>query len=139
MVAINNSTVRQNLFETVYDTLKAHATSSSYGTSTQPTIVAQYVDDTKAMPEIVVHPANVDTGEWTFNRSNNQQNINLMVEVYTTKNKDVDVLSDDIYILLTTNKITGAMLIAHNETTSVSITNNNKIRNKVMNFTYQRR
>ena len=139
MVSITKNNIRQNIFETVYDTLKAKATSSSYGTSTQPTITASYIDSADSLPEIVIGRINNNKEDPVFNRANYTNNCVQVIGVYAKKNKEVDVLTDNIDEFLHENKITGVTLIDWNEEDDIYITNQNKLRSKTITITWKTR
>tara|TARA_Y100000310_G_C20669135_1_gene809278 strand:- start:1332 stop:1742 length:411 start_codon:yes stop_codon:yes gene_type:complete len=136
MVAINNATIRQNVYETIYDLLNNNI--GSYNSSTQPTITAAYIDDTKSMPEIVVHPVDVDESDYSFGQATGSKEVRVMIEVYTTKNKDVDLLTDDVDVLLNSS-ITGLNLVGRAESTAFETPNNNKLHLKTITYTFMRR
>ena len=75
MVTINNTSIRQNVFETVYDRLKAKADGSDFDTSTQPTITAAYIDDDQSFPQIVIHPVDVTKDTYNLQQSNPNRDI----------------------------------------------------------------
>ena len=143
MVTINNISVRSNVFETVYDLLKAH----TFTTSTQPTVTASFIDRETAFQQVVVNPVIAEIQEVNYDRSSNLKNIVVVIDVYTINdpsnnkfgNKDRDVLSDDVSYLLESTNIQGISLVDSDESLAVPIDNNNKVYNKTLTFTYIRR
>lgn len=138
MVSITDSSLRSNVYETIYDTLKAYATASSYGTTTQPTITAAYIDDKQAFPQIVIHPVDVDKSDYNFQQNNPNKEIRVMVDIYTTKNKDIDTLADDMDSLMD-SVVTGLSLVGCAEARAFETSNQSKIHNKTLTYTYIRK
>jgi len=139
MVAISNSSIRQTVFETIYDLLKAKATSEDYGTATQPTTTASYIDDYHSFPQIVVKEPNVGRENYTFNRSNSDRPILVIIEVYCLKNKDRSILSDNVDTFIHENKITGLMIKDYSETDDIMLDDKTKIRSKTISVNFVRR
>jgi|TARA_Y100000310_G_scaffold243849_1_gene248526 hypothetical protein len=137
-MTISSASLRQDVFETIYDRLTAKAVASSFGTSTQPTITATYIDSAKVFPQIVVNPADVEEGEYVFDRSSSLKNIVVVVETYGLSNQDRDILSDNINTFME-SPITGMTLESVDENNSVSLDKDTKIRNKTITFTFSRR
>ena len=138
-MAIVNSSLRQNVFEEIYDILKAKADSEDYGTSTQPTITAQYIDSTDVFPQIVIGSANVSEDEYNFNRSTSLKNIIIIIDIYTKKNKNRDILADNVNTFIKENKISGLTLFNVGEGTAINLDKDSKIRNKTITYTFIRR
>ena len=139
MVNINKESMRQDVFEIIYDSLKAKATNSSYGTSSQPTITASYVDSDEALPEIVIGRTNPDKEEPVFNRSNYTNNNILEINVYSKSNKDIDILSDNIDTFLHENKYQGITITSWDEEDDIYLSNENKIRSKTITINFKNR
>jgi len=96
MVTITESTIRANVFEIVYDLLTASLSSG--------TVTAAFIDDTPTYPQVVINPASVKLIKNTFNMSNRTRPIEMEIELYTTQNKEVDQISDEIDADLITNE-----------------------------------
>lgn len=140
MVTITDSLLRSNVYETLYDLLKAYATSSSYSTTPQPMVTAAYIDNsTQTFPMIVVNPAIISTEGRTFNNSSSQKNVSVIIDIYTKKTEDIDKLADNIFTLVNGTKTQGITLVGTNETFSVPLVNSTKIKNKTITFNYIRR
>ena len=139
MVTINKASQRQDLFENVYDEIKAYATAGSYGTSTQPTVTAAYIDNEDSLPQIVIGRVNNKKEDPVFDRSNTTNNLIIVINIYDKKNKNIDVLSDNLEEYLYTKKFTGVTMNEWNEEDDIYITNDNKIRSKTITVTYKNR
>lgn len=139
MVAISNSTLRQNVYETIYDLLKAEE--GSYGASTSVTVTGAYIDDDNAFPQVVINPVMVSKSEFTFGRAtdNSIKDATIVIDLYSRKSKDMDVLSDYIDNLISAQNITGVMLFDSDEAMSVSNIAGNKIHSKTLTYTFRRR
>ena len=136
MVTINDNTIRQNSYETIYDVLYGNI--GSYTSSSQPTVKASYTDDAKNLPEIVVYPIDVDEGDYAFGQTFGSKEVRSLIEVYTKKKKDLDILADEINVLIDT-KITGLQLIGKSESTAFETPNNNKVHLKILTYTFMRK
>jgi len=139
MVTITKASQRQNLFESVYDELKAYATAGSYGTSSQPTVTAAYIDSEDSLPQIVINRVNNKKEDPVFDRSNTTNNLVIPINVYAKKNKNIDILSDNIEAYLYTKKFTGVTMSDWSEEDDIYITNDNKIRSKTITVVYKNR
>ena len=136
MVAISNSTLRQNVYETIYDLLTANI--GSYNSSSQPTVKASYTDDSKNLPEIVVYPVDIDNSSFNFGLGSPDREIRVMIEIYSKKMKDLDILADDIDGVMD-DTIAGVQLLGKTEQTAFETTNMNKLHLKTLTFTYLRK
>lgn len=139
MVAINNSSLRQNVYETVYDLLKAEQ--GSYGASSSVTVTAAYIDKEEAFPQVIVNPVMVAKSDYTFSRTsdNSLKDITVVIDVYTKKSKDLDIITDYVDNILSTASINGLMLFDADESMAISTIEGNKIRSKSLTYTYRRR
>lgn len=138
MVTISNSTIRQNIFETIYDIVSAITFTS---TITTPRITAAFIDDSKStFPQIVINP--VDIGRDTFtigsDRSASNKNITVVIDVFTKKSKDLDIVSDAIQTAMDTN-FSGITLIGTSESNGIVFPNDQKIHQKSITFNFIRR
>jgi hypothetical protein len=136
MVVISNTSLRSNVYETVYDLLTNNI--GSYTSSSQPTVKASYTSDSKNLPEIVLYPVDVDSLDFNFGQSSPSREVRVMIDVYSKKMKDLDILADNIDNLLYT-KISGLQLIGKSESTAFETPNNNKLHLKTLTFTFLRK
>lgn len=134
MVTITNATLRSSMWETIYDTLTAaHLLSSTV------TVTASYIDSATApFPQVVLYPMDVEKSEFSFDRSNSRKDINVMIDIWTRKNKDKDTIADAIDVLLSALNIPGVSLIGWSEANAVETENDNKIHLKTLTLTYIR-
>lgn len=100
MVTISNATVRQNVFETIYDIINGISFSVS-GVS----VFAAYVDSSSvSLPIVTISPVDNTYTPSTFGTSRlNDQDIQLTVDIYTRANKDKDIIADEIDAALRAN------------------------------------
>jgi hypothetical protein len=134
MVTLNDSTLRQNVYETIYDAIKSIVWSGSLSV----TVTAAFIDDDQSFPQVVVHPANIDYTNFTFNRSVSDKNIVIVVDVYTKKNKDCDIISDNIMNAIEGLSTPGMMLVDTSEDRDTADIEGLKIHNKMIALTYKR-
>ena len=134
MVTITDTNLRQNIFESIYDAL----TNANLLSSTA-TVTAAYIDsDNAPFPQVVVHPVNVSKDSFTFNRSVSEKNINIMIDIWTKKNKDKDVIADQIDAVIEPLKMGGVMLVGYSESNALETPSDNKIHLKTITLSYLR-
>jgi len=134
MVAINNGSMRANLYETIYDTL----TSANLLSSTV-TVTAAYIDDDDdKFPQVVIHPVDVSKSPLSFDRTHYSNDMSVMIDVWTKKNKEKDQISDEIDALLSPLKISGACLVDWSESNALEPVGGNKIHLKTIVISYRR-
>ena len=88
MVNIVQSTIRANIFETLYDLLTAQLSAG--------TVTAAFIDDNPTFPQVVINPASIKIERQTFNVDNRTYEVEVEVELYCKKNKEIDQISDEI-------------------------------------------
>lgn len=131
MVTINKSTLRQNVYETIYDTLtNANLLSGSV------TVTAAYIDDDKAFPQVVVNPIDVTDKRFRFDRDYSTDTIKVLIEIYTKKNKEKDQISDEIDALSDLKNILGVSLVGWQEDNALESIGGSKIHLKTIMLTY---
>ena len=134
MVTITNSSVRSNIFETVYDVL-----TNANLLNGDVTVTAAYIDSADAFPQVVIHPVNVSKENWSFDRSGVRNNCEVLIDVWTKKNKNIDLISDEIDSLTSLKTVQGLMLVDWDESNAVDPYNQNKIHLKTITLGYARR
>lgn len=95
MVTIADSSVRANVWETIYDLLNAYSFSTSL-----TKITSAYPDDDATFPMVVIHPVQNSKGEYSLGPRSaavKTQAINVQIDLFTKKAKDIDVLGDEIH------------------------------------------
>ena len=133
MVVITSSSLRANIYETVYDTLTAANLLSSTAT-----VTAAYIDNDSAFPQVVVYPVKVNKEGFTYDRTFGRESIQVMIEIYTKKAKHLDQLSDEIAITMQSLSMNSLQLIDVGEDIALSTDNSNKIHLKTLTYNYFR-
>jgi len=134
MVTITDNSLRQNIFETLYDTLTAANLLSSTAT-----VTAAFIDSSDApFPQVVIHPVNISKEGFTFDRSVNEKTITILIDIWSRKNKSIDQLSDEIDALIEPLKMGGVMLNGYSESTALETPNDNKLHLKTITLSYLR-
>lgn len=133
MVTISNTSLRANIYETLYDSLKAANLLSS-----TVTVTASYIDSDSSFPQVVVHPVNVSHDSFGMDRTLTKKTINIIIDIYTKKNKDIDLITDEIDALLRPLRISGMTLIDWSEDLALATDNDNKIHLKTIAISYMR-
>lgn len=137
MVTISSSTLRQNLFETLYDSLTAANLLSSTAT-----VTAAFHDDEEDFPQVVIHPVNVSTGQFGFGRGISMKDISVLIDIWTTgshKNKQKDQLADEIVTLLNSLFIDGVVLTGITESDAYETVGGSKFGLKSLTVNYIRK
>lgn len=140
MVTILDSAIRSTIYETIYDLINTDK--ATYGASAIPTLYGGYPDVASiTYPNIIILPVSVDEGEFTVDTTRNSttKTINVTVEVYAKKNKDLDFLADGVSATIRDNTFSGAFLTAVNEGTNFLFPNDQKVKSKNLTFTFVRR
>jgi len=96
MVNIAQSTVRANIYETVYDLL-----TSSLSTGT---VTAAFIDDAPTFPQVVINPSSISVTKLTFLKDNRSYEAEVEIDLYVKKNKQIDQISDEITADLYSNE-----------------------------------
>ncbi|HEY9702084.1 MAG TPA: hypothetical protein V6C58_06545 [Allocoleopsis sp.] len=139
MVTINDSTVRANVFETVYDLINSSLNSIS--ASSTPTLYAGYPDNNNIdFPIIIIKPVDVSKDTYTIDttHTSNNKRISVFIEIYATKNKDLDIIADYITNLLDT-PINGIFLSEVSDDFMFNTANNSKVKGKTLTLLFNRR
>lgn len=136
MVTISNSTLRANVYETVYDLIKA--ISFSLSSSNSVTVTAAFIDKAEALPQVVISPADIDISNNTFDRSSKMREIRVLVEVFANKKKDIDQMADKIVNTIEGASHPGMQLVNTSESNAFINPNQLKIHSKAIAFTFNR-
>lgn len=134
---VSETTLRQDTYEAVYDVLNA----ISYNTSDSVTVTAAYIDKAEQLPQVVVNPVDVDYSNFSFGKGSFDNEMRLVIDIYTKKNKDKDIITDDIvYTLNTTSSFTDIHLSNITESNAFETPNAGfKFRLKSIVLTFSRR
>lgn len=133
MVTISNTSLRANTYETIYDALiSANLLSGAV------TVTAAYIDKESSFPMVVINPAVVSHDSFGMDRTVSRKTINVVIEIYTKKNKDIDLISDEIDATLRPYKVPGITLIDWSEDIALSTDSDNKIHLKTITLSYMR-
>lgn len=133
MVVIKTSTLRTNTYETIYDTL----TSANLLSSTV-TVTASYIDNDKSLPQVVINPVNVSEEEFTFTRAYGKKNLEVIIDIYTRKAKDIDQISDELYVTIRDMSAQGIMLVRWTEGNDIELPNDTKLHTKSISLEFTR-
>lgn len=126
--------LRQDLYESVYDAL-----TSAYLLSSTATVTAAYIDsDTARFPQVVVNPVDVELENFTYDRTHSTKRIRIIVDIWTKKNKDKDIIADQISEISTSSLVgsTGCMLVGWTESNALEPQGGNKIHLKSISLDF---
>ena len=70
------------------------------------TVTAAFIDDEPTYPQVVVTPASVSLEKLSLNRATKEYTCQVIIEIYTKKNKQIDQITDEICADLNTNEAT---------------------------------
>lgn len=136
-MTINNTSIRQDVWDTIYTAVH----SGIYTTEVTPTVTAAYIDGSHApFPQIVISPIELDKSDFMLgeDRTVYTRNISINITIYTKKNIDLDVLSDEVDVIMTQN-FDGICLTEQNEIAGVIFPNEQKLRLKTLSYDFIRR
>lgn len=137
MVTISDSTIRNNVYETIYDLI--NSSKSSYGS---PALYGGYPDvKTISFPNIIIYPIRVDESEYTIgsSRTSTTKDVVVQIEIYSEKNKDLDIISDGLTSTIRGNTFSGLMLNSVTEDVGAVFPNESKVKLKTLMFNFKRR
>ena len=141
-MTISDSTLRNSVFTDVKACLVA-ASITYYNNSNVAvqgvTITASYIDDDQSFPQIVINNANVGKDEFSMNKANSTKTIQVMIDIYDTKAKNIDSICDQISALSSLYTIRGLSLVNWDEEIAFSPVNDKKLHLKTITLTYKRR
>lgn len=141
-MAITDSTLRSSIFETIYDLINGASLEyyNSAGSSvTGVTVTAAYIDDEQSLPQVVINPANIAKDDPAFKRTKFTNNVQIMIDIYTKKNKNIDYITDQIDNLSGLKNIQGLQFNSSEESRAYPVENENKIHLKSITLNYKRR
>lgn len=131
---VTDATLRHDIFEEVYDIINAISFSVA-----SVSVKGVFQDNVEQMPQVVIYSPEVEEDTFSFGGwTNTSKTINVVVEVYTTKNKDKDVILDEVVNGVKSNKFTGANLMKIDQGVGFVVENNNKIHTGNITFTFKR-
>jgi hypothetical protein len=140
MVTITDASLRQNTYETIYD---AVTTACSGLLSSTVIVTAAYISGSTGnnppLPQVVIHSPEVDYSGFSFNRADSTKEIRVLIDVFTRKAKDKDVIADAIMATLSVANYAGLCLIGITESEALEPTEDNKLHLKSLAITYARR
>lgn len=141
MVTITDSTLRQNVYETLYDTVTGVTIASSllHDSTKSVTYTAAFVESDAKMPQVVLYSPDVSQGSPSFGTPLFQKDVKFLVEVYAKYAKDKDVIMDSIVNTISTTSWSGFHLIGSDESNALSPVSNLKVHMKSATFTFVRR
>lgn len=137
MVTITDSTLRANVYETIYDLV--NGISFSLSSSNTVTVTAAFIDEDRAFPQVVIHPIDIESEKSNFDSTLRDRMIKVLIEVYTKKAKDLDQISDKVIDTLETGSTPGMMLVNIGENSAMNSPGQLKVHSKALSLTYVRR
>lgn len=125
---------KTSLRNSVYTTIKQILTDANL--TGVNLITSSYTAKEVNMPEIVINNASIDKENFTFDRSQNTNNIVVLIDIYTKQAKQIDTILDEIYNLTTLKKINGMQLIGWTESRDFDNISEQNIHIKTITLTY---
>jgi len=141
-MTISNSSLRNSIYTDIKALLVAASLEYYNNSNTSVTgvkITAAYTDETTNLPEVVINTANIGKDEYSFNRSQYTNTIQVMLDVYTKKTKNIDYILDQIDNITGLKTISGLLLTGWDEVPAFSAENDNKVHLKSITLTFKRR
>lgn len=137
MVTISDSTIRNNVYEILYDLI--NSSKSGYN---NPALYGGYPDvKTISFPNIILHPININESEYVIgtNRSSTTKEIVVQIEIFSEKNKDLDIISDGLTSTIRGATFSGFFLNSVSEDNGLSVNNDSKLKQKTLSLMFMRR
>lgn len=135
MVTITEAAIRQNVYETIYDIING----ISFTTSSTPTLTAAFVDSSQAFPQIVLHPVDIVKDNRTFGIGAFDKEIRILIDIWTKKNKDKDIIADEIHVALDATSFSGILWVGCEESNALESPGNDKLHLKSVTLTFMRK
>jgi len=141
-MTISNSSLRNSIYTEIKALLVAASLEYYDNTNTGVSgvnIFGAYTDKTTNLPEVVINTANIGKDEFSFNRTQNTNTIQVMLDIYTKKTKNIDYILDQIDNISGLKTISGLLLTGWDEVPAFSNPNENKVHLKSITLTFKRR
>lgn len=126
-------TLRSDMWRAVRDSLN----SANLGSSSV-TVYGSYPDDEPSFPMVIVNNCTVAKDGQTYDRTYNNKTIVIVVDLYTKRSDQIDLIGDELDNVIQNLNISGASLRGSNESLAVSPANDNKIHLKSFSYEYFR-
>lgn len=143
-MAVNDNSLRSSIWTEVKALLDA--ASLEYYNNANPQvsvtgvkITGAYIDEDKAFPQVVINNTDVAKDNFAFDKTNNTNNIQVMLDIYTKKAINQDYITDQIDNISGLKNIQGLMFTGWEESKAYSPENENKIHLKTITLNYKRR
>jgi len=138
MVTILDSSLRQNVWESVYD-----LATTSIATS-DAIVTAAYIDSQPQLNQVVINPIDKSENAFTVDTTRNvtTKTIVVNIDIYTKgkdSSKNIDILSDKVENIFKTNQIDGITLISFSSNFGFIYPNDNKVKLNTITLTFMRR
>jgi len=132
--AVTTARIRELVFENIYDKLTVSMSSG--------TVTAAFIDDVQGFPQVVINPATVSINNLVLNRGTRQYDVEVEIEIFAKKNKEIDTITDEIHTDFTADEAnyqTANMYLQNIEDTTEEtvIWNNTKVHTKSILVNFQ--
>lgn len=107
--------------------------------TTGVTITGSYIDKPESFPQVVLINPDISKEEYSFDRSQYTNTINILIDIYTKKTKNLDYIADQIDNISGIKTMNGLMLNDWKEDRAFETPGNNKLHLKTITLTYVRR
>jgi len=136
MATVTDATLRASVWETLFDAF----TAASYSSSAEPGVYRnnEDLDESSTFPRITVSPIDVSSERVSLGRGAVMNRMDVMVDIYAKKNKDIDVIADKLYSLLEATKYTGFSYVGGVDALTINTDVGSKIHQKTITFTFIR-
>ncbi len=134
-MSISNTSLRSDVWETVFDLLDAATLAPS---TINVTITAGYIDDIQRFPQVVLYPVDVKKDNQSLDWSTNTNHLTLNLDIFAKKAEHLDIISDAIDSLSSLKSIQGLSLTDWSENNGVDTSLSNKLHVKTIVLVYSR-
>lgn len=112
--------------------------SGSVSSSSSASIVGAFSDEHKNHPQVVMSPAIISEQDYKFGGAYGKRTINMVIECYHPNGRAVDYMADMVKAALANNPVDGLSLVGVSEDPDFASPGDNKVKSKILVFTYVR-
>jgi len=136
MATVTDATIRTTLWDNIFAALDG----LTYGSSTEPVVLRSYsdLDDDETFPRVIIHPVGVNTEKDGFGRQNYNRTIRIIIDVWSTSNADLDIITDKVANDFETRNYVGVNFVGVVEAITVETGVNQKFHLNTLTVTFMR-
>ena len=137
-MTVSDSSLRTSIWDLVYTLINDNK--GDLGASSTPSVYGKLPDREPSFPAIIIRPISVGKDNYSIGTGRTYDKlIPVVLQIYSKKNQDIDVISDALDVLFEENPITGIFCVGWEEDDGEVIPSSSKIKLKTITITFKRR